>query len=210
MKKYWFFIISVLIIFGGQASLYFISKLLITDYHLIGNLFDVNTPFITWFIYFYMIWYPFEILTFYLVYKDSKKTYIKAIIVLSICLIIAQLTYYIYPTRIERPIVDTYNNLTTWIIYLTYAMDTPVNCLPSVHCIICFIAMFMVYESGINIKYKYLIYFINIMIVASTLLVKQHVLIDVILALIISIICYYGLSDLKIFKRFEKKLGSLT
>lgn len=208
MKKYRFFITTILLTFGVQALLYFMSKFLISNYHLIGSPLDDKIPVVSFFIFAYMIWYPLEITTFYFLYKHDKKGYIKLVIALAMSLITAQICYYVYPTMINRPIMDSYHNLTTFVTYLTYASDTPVNCFPSVHCIICFLVIFAtIHNPNLGKAYKYLIYLLNILIILSTLFVKQHVIIDVIGALIISALCYYLLTNLKFFKNIQNKLS---
>ena len=202
MKKYNFFIYSIILVFGGNAFLYFFSKLLVSDYHLIGGVIDTKIPLIPEFIYFYMIWYPLSIITLYIIYRYSKKDYLKIIIALVASLLVAHITYYIYPTMVDRPIIDSYNSLTSWMMHTMYLFDTPpVNCLPSVHCLICFLIIFGIFHTReINKYFKWSIIIVNILIVASTLLVKQHVLIDVYASLALALIAYYGLTNLKFIK----------
>ena len=211
MKQYRFFIVTILLVFGVQAFAYFIAKQFITDYNLIGSIHDTKIPVINEFIYFYNIWYPFEIFTLYFIFKKNKDSYIKIIMTLIICLITANLCYWFYPTMVARPILNTYSNLTEFLVWFTYSTDTPVNCFPSVHCIICFIVIFGTFENKLlNIYHRLFIYFVNVMIIFSTLFVKQHVLIDVWGALFIAVLAYYLVSRLNLFNKIKKKLLSYT
>lgn len=206
-NKFYFFTTFGLL--GLSAFLYYFAKLFQTNYNLIGSSIDNIIPFIPIFIYIYNIWYPFEMLSLFFIYKDSLKIYTKTIISLLFSFIISTSIFIIYPTTINRPNIDSYNNLTELITYITYKADTPaINCFPSNHCILCFTIIFSVLAiKNMSKKKKYIIIFINILIILSTSLVKQHVLYDVIGSLIISSICFYILSKFKFFKKLEKKLA---
>ena len=209
MKKYRFPIIVILLIFGLNALFYFINKTIITDYHLIGWPIDDKIPAIWSFIWFYNIWYPFQIIVLFLLFKQDKKTFIRVTLALAISLIISHIIYFIYPTIVDRPLIETYDNITMWLVYITFLADTPpVNCLPSVHSLICFLVIFAtISNKNLKLRWKYLIYFVNMMIVLATLFVRQHVLIDPIASLILAIGTYYILNRTKLFKRAEEKLA---
>ena len=103
--------------------------------------------------------------------------------------IMALITFFIYPTEVIRPEIVV-NDFTTWFIDFTYKSDMPaVNCLPSLHCILTFICIFYVLVSK-NIKWykKLILFIISILIVLSTVYVKQHIVEDIILAFIYSVI----------------------
>lgn len=213
MKKYKFYLISTGSIFIINAFIYFFIKLFINDYHLIGSSIDNMLPYIPEFIYFYMIWYPFEFYSLYLVYKNDKSNYINTIISLIISFVIMHLIFIIYPTIVDiRPNIDSFNSITTLILYIAFKADTPpVNCFPSGHCILCFIMVFSILKSqNITWKNKSILIIINTLIILSTLFVKQHVIIDVIGALIISFISFYVISNLKIFIKLKKKLAKIS
>lgn len=211
IKKYKFYLLSTGSIFLINAFIYFFVKLFITDYNLIGSPLDSYIPFLPSFIYFYMMWYPFEILCLYYIYKKDKEVYIKTLVALVISIIIMHFIFIVYPTMVNRPVVDSFNSLTTLILYITFKSDTPVNCFPSGHCIICFIIIFTFLRSeNITVKIKTLIITLNILIVLSTLFVKQHVIYDVVASLILTLISYYFISELKIFDKIKKKLASFS
>lgn len=211
MKKYKFYLITTGSIFLINAFIYFFIKLFITNFNLISSPLDNYIPFLPTFIYFYMIWYPFEIFTLFYLYKKDKKNYLKTLITIVLSFLIAYSIFIIYPTMVNRPIVDSFNSLTTLIVYITFKSDTPVNCFPSGHCILCFIMIFSIINTkNISKRIKAILITINILIVLSTLFVKQHVIYDVIASLVISSICFYYLSNLKIFDKIKKKLAKLS
>ncbi|MDD2504650.1 MAG: phosphatase PAP2 family protein [Bacilli bacterium] len=152
-----------------------------------------------------MIWYPFELTSLFYLYKKDFNTYFKSISALIISLVIMHLIFIIYPTMVDRPVVDSFNSLTSLIVYITFKSDTPVNCFPSGHCIICFIMIFSFLKTkNMKLETKSIFIGINILIVLSTLFVKQHVLYDVFGALVLSFISFYFFSKFNIFKKLAK------
>lgn len=204
LNKYKFFLISTGSIFIINAFIYFFIKLFITEYNLIGSTLDNYIPFIPSFIYFYMMWYPFEIFSLYYIYKKDKKNYIKTLGVLIISLIIMYLIFIIYPTMVDRPEVNSFNSLTTLLLYVAFKSDTPVNCFPSGHCIICFVMIFSFLKSeNITLKNKTIFIIINILIILSTLFVKQHVIYDVIGSFILTITSFYLIYKTNLLKKIK-------
>lgn len=74
------------------------------------------------------------------------------------------------------------------------------NCFPSMHCIISFLFIFSVIGCrNLSNKYKWVISILSCLIVISTLLVKQHVVVDVISGFIISSFVYFIVCKTKIW-----------
>lgn len=184
MKKYKDFFKSILIVLVMQTITYYLIKILINDYNLINSV--INFPFIKQFVYFYDSWYPFVFLASFIIYKHNKTLYYKMINTLVISTLLANITFIVYPTIIERPNIEI-NNLTDFVLYTTYKSDTPaVNCLPSIHCLFCFILIYYTYNLKTNYKFIIITYFI--LIILSTLFIHQHIIEDAILSLIYSVI----------------------
>ena len=187
MKKYRDFLILIILTMGTQAVIYFLIKCFINDYNLINSI--VDFPFIKQFVYFYDSWYPFIILNAFIIFKHDSKQFNLLIATMLITALIGQITFVVYPSMILRPSIEV-KNITDWILDFTYKADTPaINCLPSMHCVYCFITSYYIATTkNINIKNKLLIITYSLIIVLSTLFIKQHVIEDVILALIYTII----------------------
>lgn len=184
------FIKPILIILIVQACSYFILKNLIHNYNIIpGSNFEL--PLCKYFVYIYNSWYPFIFLTAFITYKKDENIYKKLILSLLIGAILSHITFIVYPSMVIRPNIEV-NSLTDAFLKLTYTLDTPaVNCLPSVHCLFCFISMFYITKINIKTKNKILINIYLILIVLSTLFTKQHLLIDLILAFIYSLVAIF-------------------
>ena len=76
MKKFFeenkFYFICIILVFGVNAITYFLIKSFIPEFHLIGSTLDDKIPFIPIFIIPYSIWYPFIIVSYFFVFKNSK------------------------------------------------------------------------------------------------------------------------------------------
>ena len=123
-------------------------------------------------------------------------------------ILLSDLTFLIYPTIIVRPEIEI-KGFTDLILYLTYYFDTPaVNCVPSVHCLFCFISIYYVtLNKKIKTQIKVPIITYLILIILSTLFIKQHLLIDVVVASIYTIISIFLTNIL--YKKVKRALNLL-
>ncbi len=205
MKKYKKYFILIIFVMGSQALLYYLTKHFSSGYHIINSIVDI--PLVKSFVYVYDSWYPFIILTTFLIYKYDNKIFKYLIMTMLIGALLSQITFIIYPSMIIRPTVEV-KNITDWLLNFTYQSDNPpLNCLPSMHCVYCFITAFYIAKSrNINSKCKVLIIMYSLVIVLSTLFIKQHVIEDVLLAFVYTIISLLIVffSKEKIAKLFSK------
>ena len=186
------------IIMGCNAFIYFVSQYIIKDYHLIGGVLDQKIPFVIEFILVYSFWYPLVIFTLFLLYKYCPDKYRKTRKIVVASLIIAYICFFVYPTTVVRPEVNSFNNLFSFLAYVSFKADNPVNCFPSCHCLLSFIMIYALYkEKAINKYLRVILIVTFLMIIASTLLVKQHVIVDVVGAFIISILTAFILPKIK-------------
>ena len=181
-------ILLILCLIFYQCFIYFITKFTPLEFHVLVSSIDSKIPVVPIFIYFYIGWYLMLIFVPFIFYKYDELSFNKYILTTFIGITVCGIIYFVFPTLIVRePFIV--NSVTTFLIELIYKLDTPaLNCLPSMHCLISFI--FMIYctlSKQIPIKYKVLINVFSTLVVISTVLIKQHFIIDVIMALIISI-----------------------
>ena len=193
---------------GTQAFMYYMIKFFISDYNIISSVIDV--PLVKPFIYFYDSWYPFIVLNAFLVYISDKKLFKYLIVTMLLGAIFGQITFILYPSMVIRPDIEV-KTITDWLIDFTYRSDTPaVNCLPSIHCVYCFVTSYYIIQSK-QLKNKRIpIVIYSLLIVLSTVFVKQHIVEDIVLALIytaIAIIIVKMNKDriIKIFNKLKIK-----
>ena len=177
---------------------------------LISNL-DNKLPLIKEFVIFYVLWYLYLFLLPYLFFKLDKSKYFKYLAVTSICIVISFFIFFFYPTTIIRGNIELSNNPFAFILKLIYLIDTPVlNCLPSMHCALSMILLVLITKTcNLKKSYKIIINLTLILIIISTLLIKQHVIYDALVAIVIVVISFIINKiiklDLKIAKYFNKK-----
>lgn len=170
---------------------------------------DKIVPFINYFIIPYIIWYPFIVVGLVYLYFRNRKNYFKSLISLNIGLIICYIIFYFFQTTVPRPIVID-NDIFSKLVRMIYSNDNPYNCFPSVHVITTYIVMRGLYISVKNKIINLIFQFTGLLIILSTVFVKQHVVLDIISAIIIGevVIKLVDFINIKsiIFKRKSKEI----
>lgn len=200
------FIITIIILLVGQAFLYFSLKFFQTNPKYINYYLDEKIPFIGRFIYIYNMFYPFTLLAFYYLYKRDEKAYYKGVISGVIGYLICDVIFLIYPTIMYRPAIPNISPITDFVIKVTFAGDNPpLNCFPSIHCLFSFQLIYSFFFSKLSIKEKISVTVVALLIIISTLFVKQHYFYDIISAFLICIITNIVEDLLGIYNKFKKK-----
>ena len=143
---------------------------------------DRFLPLIKIFIIPYMtLWFFLAFCFIYLCFKN-RKVYYKIMLTLTLCYVVAFITFYFFQTTVPRPVV-TGEDIFSKLILFTYKSDQPYNCFPSIHVITAYLAV-----KGINItnspkSIKIPVSFVGFLIILSTQFVKQHVIMDIFFAL---------------------------
>jgi len=187
------FLISISCLMLVQEFNFYFVKFVQNNYHTLLTVVDEKIPFIPYFIYPYNIFYPFVFLCFYYTFTKDKEKYYQGIIAGIIGFMICTIIYIIYPTVMIRPDIINADLLTKLIIDITYKIDTPaLNCFPSIHCLFCFQTIYTTYLSKkIPLKNKNIILTISLLIILSTLFVKQHYVYDLIASLVLCLLCNF-------------------
>ncbi len=192
MKKIEFKPILVTIgLIAFQSFCYLITKLIEGDPHLIGNSIDLQIPFNIYAIIPYCIWYILLFIVPYVLYKKDKTLFSKYCLTYIFMTIVANIIFVIYPTTVVRPVIEG-SSFIELITRFIFWIDTPIlNCFPSLHCAISMLwILFITTSKNTNIYFKLFIFIISITIMASTLILKQHVFIDLVSGDIIATVIY--------------------
>jgi len=193
-----------------QSLFYLLAKFTIFEPFVLTSFIDRRLPFVGEFVYLYYLWYILIFLIPYIVYLKNKSSFIEYITVFGICILGAFLVFAFFPTTLIRPVVEV-KDLTSFLTQLVYLIDTPVlNCLPSMHCVLCF--MFIAYIwplKDLKWYYKVLVTLTSILIVLSTMFIKQHVIWDAIAALFLVIISIIIVRKSKLNICLEKLLQKI-
>lgn len=166
-------------------------------YSLVTDL-DKAIPFSKVFIIPYMLWYPFIVLTliyFCFYYKDA---YYKTLSTLVLGMILCYGVYFFFQTTVPRPELIG-EDILTKVVRIVYNSDNPYNCFPSIHVLTSYAMIIGMRKSGSNNqKVKNAISATAWIVILSTLLVKQHVILDVVFGVMFAKLTYKIIEKLKI------------
>ena len=207
VKTFWLPVLlsSVLVIFQGLS--YYLAKMTPLEAVVVGSRIDNLIPFLPFWVIFYVLWHPLLVLVPCYIYKMSKQEFYSYIVINFIIEVVAFFIFVFFPTIMERPTFIV-NDIFTWLLNIVYMNDTPaMNCLPSMHCTVCFTSIYVILKSNkIPKKCKVLSTIIFILIVFSTMFVKQHAVMDVIAALILTLVVSLLVCKFKLDKKMENKV----
>lgn len=168
-------------------TMFFIIEHLITDnYWATQTAIDDYIPFCEWFIFPYDAWaFLLVAIGLYLIVKDGEgfRRYMWTIM---ITFTTATVFCALVPNGQDlRPAVMEHHNIAAWLLQNTYALDTNTNVFPSVHVLGVIAAVSSVWETpGLRkTGWCWAATVYGLVIIASTLLVKQHALLDVLAAI---------------------------
>lgn len=156
-----------------------------THYNLTTAL-DAQIPLVPFFVLFYVLAYVQWIVGFCLIARESRAVCYRLIageILAKLCCLII---FLIVPTAMERPEV-TGAGVWSALVRLVYRLDRPVTLLPSIHCL----ESWFCFRGALYLKkpprwYPWLSLVMTLLVCASTVLVKQHLVLDVPAALLVA------------------------
>lgn len=174
-----------LLAFPAMAAVYaYLNKPGDKVYSLVTE-FDRATPFIPVFAVPYAGWIFYILLCLVYFFRKDPALYYKTLTSYVICASVCYCIYSFYQTTVPRPSVTGEGPLEALVRYL-YKRDQPFNCFPSIHCFSSYLMMKALYTSGFKtLRNRLVIYGLSITIIISTLLVKQHVILDALSAIIL-------------------------
>ncbi len=167
-----------------------------SGYWVTDTALDAYIPFVPGFALFYIIWYPLfaaaGVPTLIWDGAAFKRWMYYLMIVLTGTLVFDVLVPNGQHLRPENVEID---GLGTWIMSIIWAADTPTNVFPSMHVLGCLGDIACVFDSKVFKPWmKAVVTVLSVLCMASTVLVKQHAIVDsigaVIIALPILIIIY--------------------
>lgn len=155
---------------------------------------DRVIPFCEIFIIPYLLWFPYVALTVCFICitdkEESKKLVAFLIAGMTIFIIISAIFpngHNLRPDSFER------DNIFTQLIGSLYNTDTSTNILPSIHVYNSIAIMIAVYRNSFFKKHKLIsaaMQLLGASIICSTVLIKQHSMVDVIMAIVLSVLIY--------------------
>lgn len=145
---------------------------------------DKEIPYVSAFIFPYIYWYAFIVLGLLFILAKDRKRYLRSLMVIYISMCICYLFYYFYPVEISRPVISN-NTIPNKIVNIIYEVDRPFNCFPSIHVLNTYI---IIRFTKIKDNKSWFTYtsIMGILIILSTVFIKQHFVLDGVAAIIIA------------------------
>ena len=140
---------------------------------------DGRIPFRPVWIVIYILAYLQWAVGFIVISRESREHCYRVFAGEIIAKFICGLVFIALPTRIERPAVEG-GGFIAWLMRLVYAGDLPGNLFPSIHCL----ESWFCFRGALGMKrvprwYAPAMLAFALLVFASTVLVKQHVLVDI-------------------------------
>ncbi len=158
-----------------------VEHLIVDNYWVSWCTLDDKIPFVRQFVLIYVLWYPLMLGTaLYLLLRDRRAfvRYARSVVIaLTACMLI----FVLLPSgQVLRPAEVPGNDLTAWLLRAIYAADTNTNVFPSMHVVGTLAAVIGIFDSrsaprGMQCSVALL----GVLINASTVLIKQHSVLDI-------------------------------
>lgn len=171
-----------ILLFGFNMLTYCGTRFITTsmEHHNIATGLDYALPFIPEFILVYLLAFVQWILGYIIIARESKEvcyTVFAAEMFAKACCLVC---FMAYPTTLVRPEI-TGTGFWNYINSLIYSIDAPDNLFPSIHCL----ESWVVFRGALYTKkmpgwYKWVMLIFSLLVFASTVLVKQHVVLDMV------------------------------
>lgn len=176
-------------------------------YYATDSWIDQYIPFNEYFVIPYLFWFIYIALGFiYFIFIDQKgfkRTCFYLFVGMFTCLII----YMIWPNQQNLRVNLNNTNIFQTLVSFIYTIDSPTNVCPSIHVYNSIMMMISLFKSECMKNHK-LLSVINIIIAVliclSTMFIKQHAFVDVVLAIVLCIVIYNIGKNQQIAQYLEK------
>ena len=200
--------------FALQIGSYYITMFFtVGEPRVLTSRLDEMIPMVPVFIWVYLLAFPFWVWGLARAYNDSRELCVRTFTADALSKLVCVVVFILYPCTMVRPEIDTIHGVGAWAVKIIYALDggkNPMNLLPSMHCylsvMVC-IPMFSKWAArptGARLKVFFCVF--ALLICASTLLVKQHVMIDLVTGVALAPVCWWA--ALGIWKAIAAKNGT--
>lgn len=178
-------------------------------FHDVYVLIDQMIPFVSWFIIPYVYWFLFVAATIAYLFFTNKEDFYKCVAFLFIGMTICLIAFTIYPTSFDhRPAVIDGNPICQFLVNFIYTADKSQNVCPSIHVfnsIGCAIALIKCQRFSKSRGMKFFAVTSAVLITLSTMFIKQHSVIDAIMASILSVVLYVLVYKIDYSRVFNKE-----
>lgn len=186
-----------------------------SHYTILHTKFDDMIPFCEYFIVPYLLWFVYVVLFFVVFIFFDKESYFKMFTTMTIGMTIFIIVSWVWPNahdlREQATVaMGAKENFFTNLVLHLYGTDTATNLVPSIHVYNSLCVQFAIFHSPVLRKHKWVAPTTGILcllIILSTMFVKQHSVIDVLIAIALFVVTYILVyyKGLNFFKMRKKK-----
>lgn len=200
VKKYWLALPALL-----YTCIYFpwfghLEDTVTKHYRVIYHPLDDVIPFCEVFIIPYLLWFAYVVTVIVLLFFMDQKSYIRCCVFMAVGMTLFLIISTLFPNGHHlRPQVMPRDNVFTDLIAGLYLTDTSTNIFPSIHVYNSIAAHLGIAKCEALRKYRALRYgslILSVSIILSTVLIKQHSVLDLFGAVILAVLVYipiYGI-----------------
>lgn len=170
-----------------MAAFWYLENNIRHGYHIVHVFIDDYIPFCEYFIVPYMLWFPFlaATLVYFIFFDKDRQEYYSYIKNLCMGMTIFLAVSYLYPNGHQlRPETFTRANLCVDLVKWLYSTDTATNILPSIHVfnsLAAYMAISQCRSLAGHTWVKKGTFILVMTIILSTMFLKQHSVVDVVL-----------------------------
>lgn len=183
-----------------------------SEYTIVRVAIDDIIPFCEYFIVPYLLWFVYIPVLFIYIFFVSKKEFYQLCIYFFVGMSICLLVCTIWPNGqdLRMPDFSGKDNIFTRLLAVVYRVDTNTNVFPSIHSYNSFAAILVIFKSE---KLKNITFIkvgsviLSILIILSTMFLKQHSILDAIAGVLLAVIMYYAVYVIDYKKAFKPKLS---
>lgn len=177
------------------------------SYHIIECGIDRWIPYCSVFIVPYLLWFPYQfvLLGYFFMGGLNHKEFYRFMTYICGGMTCFLLVSWLYPNALElRPVLPSDGSVFDRMVQGLYWIDTPTNVLPSIHVfnsVVFHVTFCRGLERGSRRGWKRLSFALVVLIVISTVLIKQHSVIDIVLGFLMA-----GVGYLLIYQRMLRRV----
>lgn len=190
-------LITLAIVLSVNCIAYFGTRLFTAkmDHYFLSSSWDDRIPFSSFFVLFYVLAYVQWVIGFVMIGREDKKICYRYLTGEMIAKLLCMFCFIVFPTQISRTPFEEIvrNGSTIWdkITNFIYIADEANNLFPSIHCLESYVCIRTAFSlkrlknKPIRIPYIIATGIMSLLVFASTVLLKQHVLVDMLGAIIV-------------------------
>ena len=175
------------------------SFITVNEYNLSTEI-DKLIPFVPQFVWVYHTIVPILLFTA-IVLIQRKDVFLSMITALIVAGLTMSVFYVVFPSFYPREPIGDYS-LSAALVEMTRMVDGPSNTFPSGHVTFSWILVFFVSLSEQARKFRWAYLLWAVLITTSTLVLKQHFIVDAISGILLASVCYYFAKN-TVFERLQ-------